>query len=144
MSKTIAIRVCSLLFVTFIPICSAIHGTASAATILASGQLLTPGDPAIPPGQPGHDDSRENFVYSIDTRTGIATPISPSTTGLPSALAINSEQRLLGFRSGQLNEVEPSTGSRTDIGSDNGLSSTAFEILPGNRGFILPFDNAFA
>ena len=116
---------------------------ASAATIFASGQLLIPGDPAIPPGQPGHDDSRENYVYAINTVNGEATAVSPVTTGLPGALAGTRDQRLLGFAAGQLREIDPSTATQTDIGSDNGLTATGLEILPDDRGFIVPFDGNF-
>ncbi len=117
--------------------------TSSAGTIYASGQLLVPGDPNIPPGEPGHDDSRENYVYAIDTQTGVASPISPVTTGLPAALAGTIDQRLLGFSSGQLVQVDPATGDQTTIGANNGLNATGFEILPDGRGFILPFDGNF-
>lgn len=64
-----------------------------AATIYASGQRFIP---AVP-GE--HDDIRENFIYEINTQTGVAIPISPETSGLPSALAGTSDQRLLGFQS---------------------------------------------
>ncbi len=112
----------------------------SAATIYASGQLLIPGDPSIPVGQPGHDDSRQNFVYAIETSTGIATPVSPATTGLPAALAGFGPSSLLGFSGGQLSQIEPTTGVRTLIGANNGRSSTGFDITSDGRGFILPFD----
>ncbi|MCA9188329.1 MAG: PEP-CTERM sorting domain-containing protein [Pirellulaceae bacterium] len=117
--------------------------TVAAATIFASGQLLIPGDPGIPPGQPGHDDSRENYVYAINTLTGTATPVSPVTTGLPAALAGTADQRLLGFSGGQLRVIEPTTAVQTNIGASNGLNSTGFEILPDGRGFLLPFDANF-
>ncbi len=116
---------------------------ADAATIYASGQLLVPGDPSIPPGQPGHDDSRQNFVYAIDTSTGVATPVSPVTTGLPSALAGTSGGRLIGFAGGELREIEPTTATQTPIGANNGLNSTGFEVLPDGRGFLVPFDANF-
>lgn len=114
-----------------------------AATIYASGQLLTPGDPGIPVGEPGHDDTRENFVYAIDTTSGVATAVSPETTGLPSGLGGLGSSTLLGFRNGQLSQVDPSTGVLNDIGSDNGLSATAFDVTQDGRGFILPFDANF-
>ncbi len=117
--------------------------TAVAATIYASGQLLTPGDPAIPAGQPGHDDTRENFVYAINTVTGEATPVSPVTSGLPSALAGTIDQRLLGFKSGQLSELDPTTAGLTPIGPDNGLNATGFEVLTDGRGFLTPFNDNF-
>ncbi len=116
----------------------------AAATIFASGQLLIPGDPDnIPPGQPGHDDTRENFVYAIDTTTGVATPVSPVTTGLPAALAGTIDGRLLGFSSGELREIDPATATQTPIGANNGLSGTGFEVLPDGRGFLVPFDGNF-
>ena len=114
-----------------------------AGTIYATGQLLIPGDPSIPPGQPGHDDTRENYVYHISTLTGLATPVSPVTTGLPAALAGTLDGRLLGFAGGQLSEVSPSTGVLTPIGASNGLTATGLEVLPDNRGFLTPFDANF-
>ncbi|MDJ0842639.1 MAG: PEP-CTERM sorting domain-containing protein [Crocosphaera sp.] len=111
-------------------------GQAQAATIYASGQRLIP---AVP-GE--HDDIRENFIYAIDSSTGIATPVSPETTGLPSALAGTLDQRLLGFASGgQLVEIDPLTANLTSIGSANGLTSTGFDILDDGRGFLIPFDS---
>ena len=111
--------------------------------IYASGQLLTPGDPGIPPGEPGHDDTRENFIYEINVLTGVATAVSPVTTGLPAALAGTPSGDLYGFSSGQLVEVDPFSGSRTDIGANNGLSSTAFDITGSGQGFLMPFDESF-
>ncbi|MEM8681114.1 MAG: hypothetical protein AAGF97_17345, partial [Planctomycetota bacterium] len=115
----------------------------AASTIYATGQLLIPGDANIPPGQPGHDDTRENYVYHISTLTGLATPVSPVTTGLPAALAGTIDQRLLGFANGQLSEVDPFTGGQTPIGASNGLTATGLEILPDDRGFLTPFDDNF-
>ena len=112
-------------------------------TIYATGQLLIPGDPTIPPGEPGHDDTRENYVYAIDPMTGVATPVSPATTGLPSALACEGPSRILGFRSGQLVEIEPTTGAQTQIGENNELKSTGFDVTDDGRGFLLPFDVDF-
>ncbi len=110
---------------------------AQAATIYASGQRLIP---AVP-GE--HDDLRENFIYAIDSSTGIATPVSPETRGLPSALAGTVDQRLLGFASGgQLVEIDPLTANLTPIGSANGLTSTGFDILDDQRGFLIPFDSS--
>ncbi len=120
-----------------------LSGPATAASIYASGQLLIPGDPSIPPGEPGHDDTRQNFVYEIDTVTGDATPVSPVTTGLPAALAGTLDQRLLGFSGGQLNEINPTTATQTPIGGNNGLTATGFEVLPDDRGFLTPFDGSF-
>lgn len=109
---------------------------AQAGIIYASGQSFIPAIPGV------HDDIRENFIYAIDSQTGIATPVSPATTDLPSALAGTADQRLLGFASGgQLVEINPFTANLTPIGSPNGLSSTGFDILNDNRGFLIPFDS---
>ncbi|MEM7756201.1 MAG: PEP-CTERM sorting domain-containing protein [Planctomycetota bacterium] len=122
-------------------------GAASVAVaqpvIYASGQLLTPGDPGIPPGQPGQDDTRENFVYEIDVTTGVATAVSPMTSGSPAALAGTASGDLFGFSNGQLVDVNPFTASQTNIGDNNGLSSTAFDITADGRGFVLPFNANF-
>jgi hypothetical protein len=50
-------------------------GAAEAAIFSASGQRLTPAVPGV------HDDIRENFIYAIDSNTGIATPSSPPDGG---------------------------------------------------------------
>lgn len=50
--------------------------SAHAGVIYASGQRLTQ-------ALPGHNDIRENFIYAIDPLTGVATPVSPQTSGLP-------------------------------------------------------------
>ncbi len=107
---------------------------ASAATIYATGQLLTP-------GPPGHGDLRENFLYSIDSSTGIATPISPTTTGLPPALGGTPDGRLLGFSSGQLVEVDLSTGTSTPVGGPSGVSATGFDVLDDGRAFVVTFSD---
>lgn len=117
----------------FVPFVSA---ATAQPVIYASGQLLVP-------GQPGHDDTRENYIYEIDVATGVATAVSPVTSGLPAALAGTADGRLLGFSSGQLLDVDPLTGTTTAIGSNNGLSATAFDITAGGRGFILPFNTDF-
>ncbi|MEM8779732.1 MAG: PEP-CTERM sorting domain-containing protein [Cyanobacteria bacterium P01_G01_bin.49] len=111
---------------------------AQAATIFASGQRLIPALPGV------HDDLRENFIYVIDSSTGIATSVSPETTGLPPALAGTVDQKLLGFASGgQLVEIDSLTANLTPIGSANGLTSTGFDILDDQRGFLIPFDSNF-
>ncbi len=113
-------------------------GQAQAATIYASGQRLIPAVPGV------HDDLRENFIYALDSSTGIATPVSPETTGLPSALAGTVDRGVLGFGSGgQLVEIDPLTANLTSIGSANGLTSTGFDILEDQRGFLIPFDSNF-
>jgi len=121
---------------------TALSGPATATTIFASGQNLIPGDPGIPAGQPGHDDSRENYVYAINTQTGVATPVSPVTSGLPAAFGGTTGQDLIGFKNGDLVRLDPTTASQSTIGS-NGLSSTSFEILPDGRAFTVPFNDDF-
>ncbi|MEL7237811.1 MAG: PEP-CTERM sorting domain-containing protein [Planctomycetota bacterium] len=113
----------------------------SASPIFATGQLLTPGDPDIPPGQPGHDDTRENFLYEIDPLTGDATPISPATTGLPAALGGTPDGRLLGFTGGQLVQVDVPSSSQTPIGSPTGLSGFGFDVLGDGRAFTFNLDD---
>ncbi|MFM7279056.1 MAG: PEP-CTERM sorting domain-containing protein [Microcystis aeruginosa] len=125
--KNVAIWAFGTVISLFVPISSA-----QAGIIYASGQRLTPAIPGV------HDDIRENFIYAIDSQTGIATPVSPATTGLPAALAGTRDGRLLGFASGQLVQIDPTTANRTPLGSPNGLSSTGFDILSDNRGFIIP------
>lgn len=110
---------------------------AAQPVIYASGQLLVP-------GEPGHDDSRENYVYEIDVLTGVATPVSPVTSGLPAAMAGTSDGRLFGFASGQLSQIDPFTASQLTIGGNNGISSTAFDITATNQGYILPIDSMFS
>lgn len=104
--------------------------------IYASGQLLVS-------GAPGHDDTRENYIYEIDVTTGVATAVSPMTTGLPAAMAGTASGDLYGFSSGQLVQVDPYSASVTNVGSNNGLSSTAFDITASGQGFLLPFNDSF-
>lgn len=112
--------------------------------IHATGQLFIPGDPDLPPGDPGHYDTYENSIYEIDVLTGVATAVSPATTDeLPSGLAGTPAGELFGFTSGQLVRLDPVSGARTKIGSNNGLESTAFDITTSNTGFMLPFDDDF-
>jgi hypothetical protein len=107
---------------------------ASAGTLFASGQLLIPGDPAIPPGQPGHDDSRENYVFEIDTETGLATPISPVTSGLPAGLGATADT-LYGWSGNTLQIVDPMTGTTTAAGSATAFGATAFDVTSDGVGF---------
>ena len=107
---------------------------ASAVPLYASGQLLLPGDPDIPAGQPGHDDSRENYVFEIDSETGIATPISPVTTGLPSGLGAT-QDTLYGWSGNLLKTVDPTTGAVFTAGSATPFSATAFDVSADGVGF---------
>lgn len=110
---------------------SALHAQ---PVIFATGEFLTP-------GAPGEEDILEDFVFEIDLLTGVATPISPATESLPTGLAGTPTGELFGFGDGQLSELNPTTGTQTNIGANNGLDSTAFDITASGQGFILPFDN---
>ena len=110
--------------------------TGHAATIFASGQRLTEAVPGV------HDDIRENFVYSIDTETGVATVVSPETTGLPSAMGMTSDGTLWGFKSGSLGTVDLGTGGFTTLASD-GPNGTAFEIAADGTPYSAPFNADF-
>ncbi|QDT68489.1 hypothetical protein MalM25_14120 [Planctomycetes bacterium MalM25] len=107
----------------------------NAATLYASGQLLVPGDPQIPPGQPGHDDSRENYLFEIDSTTGDATPISPVTTGLPGALGGTADGTLWGWASNGLQVVDPSTGTTTPSGPVTEFFATGFDVTASGVGY---------
>jgi hypothetical protein len=111
--------------------------SASAVPLFASGQLLIPGDPDIPPGQPGHDDSRENYVFEIDSETGVATPISPVTTGLPAGLGATADTLYgwSGFPGGALQVVDPTTGTTTPVGPTTSFGATAFDVTADGVGF---------
>ena len=92
--------------------------SAEAAIFYATGQRLTPAVPDV------HDDIRENFLFAVDSTTGIATPISPETSGLPSALAGTSDQQLLGYQfSGQLVEIDLDSATQTPIAEPTDLSA---------------------
>ncbi|MEM8945328.1 MAG: PEP-CTERM sorting domain-containing protein [Planctomycetota bacterium] len=106
-----------------------------AATIYASGQLLIPGDPAIPAGQPGHDDSRENYVFAIDSTTGDATPVSPVTSGLPGALGATVDGTLWGWSSNTLQIIDPNTGTTTPAGPMTAFSATGFDVTTDGVGY---------
>ncbi len=107
---------------------------ASAVPLYASGQLLIPGDPDIPFGQPGHDDSRENYVFEIDSETGVATPISPVTTGLPAGLGAT-EDTLYGWSGNELKTVDPVSGVTSSAGPATAFSATGFDVTADGVGF---------
>lgn len=109
--------------------------SADAATLFASGQLLIPGDPAIPPGQPGHDDSRENYIFEIDSATGDATPVSPVTTGLPGALGATAGGTLWGWANSGLQVVDPSTGTTSPAGPTTDFFATGFDVTADGVGY---------
>ena len=112
--------------------------SAEAAIFYATGQRLTPAVPGV------HDDIRENFLFAVDSTTGIATPVSPETSGLPSALAGTADQRLFGYQfSGQLVEIDLDSATQTFISEPTDLAATSFDILEDGRGFIAPFDESF-
>jgi len=112
--------------------------SAEAAIFYATGQRLTQGIPGV------KDDIRENFLFEVDSTTGIATPVSPETSGLPSALAGTSDQRLLGYQfSGQLVEVDKASAIQSPMGEPNGVNATSFDILENGQGFVVPFDESF-
>jgi hypothetical protein len=98
----------------------------SAATIIATGQ--NNGDPTHTSG---------NYYYSIDTSTGIATPISPQLTGSsPAGLSAVGTQ-LVGFKDSQHGVVNPVAGTFSPVGASNGLSITGYEVL-GGSGYGVP------
>lgn len=109
--------------------------TASAATIFASGQLLIPGDPGLPPGQPGHDDSRENYIFEIDSVTGNATPVSPVTSGLPAALGATADGTLWGWAGSRLQVVDANAGTTTPSGPVTAFSATGFDVTSAGIGY---------
>ncbi|MEM1370241.1 MAG: PEP-CTERM sorting domain-containing protein [Cyanobacteria bacterium P01_H01_bin.15] len=112
--------------------------SAEAAIFFATGQRLTQGVPGV------NDDIRENFLFAVDSMTGIATPVSPETSGLPSALAGTASQELLGYQfGGQLVEIILDSATQTPIGEATDLTSTSFDILENGKGFIVPFDESF-
>ncbi|MBE7382263.1 MAG: PEP-CTERM sorting domain-containing protein [Leptolyngbya sp. SIO1E4] len=112
--------------------------SAEAAIFYATGQRLTPAVPDV------HDDIRENFLFAVDSTTGIATPVSPETSGLPAALAGTPDQQLLGYQfSGQLVEIDRDSATQTPIAEPTDLGATSFDILENGRGFVVPFDESF-
>lgn len=103
-------------------------GPASAAVIIASGQ--NNGDPTHASG---------NYYYSIDSVTGVATPISPLLSGgAPSGLAGTPDGRLLGFQGGRIGEINPFAGTFTPVGSNNGLQITGIDVIHDGRAFGVP------
>ncbi|MGD1950523.1 MAG: PEP-CTERM sorting domain-containing protein [Leptolyngbyaceae cyanobacterium] len=108
------------------------------AIFYATGQRLTQAVPGV------HDDIRENFLFAVDSTTGIATPVSPETSGLPSALAGTADQQLLGYQfSGQLVEIDIDSATQTPIAEPTDLAATSFDILEDGRGFVVPFAESF-
>jgi hypothetical protein len=101
---------------------------ASAAIIIATGQNN---------GDPSHTSG--NYYYSIDTSTGVATPISPLLTGgSPAGLAGTPDGRLLGFSGGRVGEVNPVAGTFTPNGVNNGLTITGIDVIHDGRAFGVP------
>lgn len=88
-------------------------------------------------GDPSHQSG--NFYYSINTATGVATPISPPLTGgSPAGLAGTPDGRLLGFSGGRVGEVNPFAGTFTPTGVNGGLTITGFDVIHDGRGFGVP------
>ncbi|MFI4861294.1 MAG: PEP-CTERM sorting domain-containing protein [Phycisphaerales bacterium JB063] len=112
----------------------ALAQSADAVPLYASGQLLIPGDPGIPFGEPGHDDSRENYVFEIDSVTGVATPISPVTSGLPAGLG-GFGGTLYGWSGNTLQIVDPITGITTAAGTATAYSATGFDVSASGVGY---------
>ena len=108
---------------------------ADAATLYASGQLLIPGDPDIPFGEPGHDDSRESYIFEIDAATGDATPVSPVTTGLPGALGATVDGTLWGWADSGLQIVDPFAGTTTPAGPSTAFPATGFDVTSDGVGY---------
>lgn len=97
-----------------------------AAIIFASGRNL--GDNSYAKGA---------YYYSIDTATGVATPISPplSSNGVNGLSASGSQ--LVGFQNGTHGVVNPYTGAFTPSGTTNGLNLTGYEVM-GGYGYGVP------
>ncbi len=105
-------------------------GTAPAQVLYATG--ANNGDPTHSTG---------NYIYAIDPWTGKATPVSPViNTSPPAGLAGARDGRLLGFRNGQLVQVDPSSGTWINLGAPSGVTATGFDILADGRGFLTPFN----
>lgn len=101
-------------------ICLAAVLPAGAATIYASGRNTVATN--YPVG---------NYYYSIDTNTGIATPISPAlSTAAPTGLGAVGSQ-LVGFKDGTHGTVNPFTGTFTPVGTNNGLTLSGYEVFNG-------------
>jgi|GEM_PF-2889330 len=99
---------------------------ADAASIIATGQNN---------GDPSHTSG--NYYFSIDTNTGVATPISPLLSGSsPAGLATVGTQ-LVGFKDSQHGTIDPVAGVFTPVGLSNGLSITGYEVL-GSHGYGVP------
>lgn len=100
--------------------------TTDAATIFAAGRNLS--NPNYATGA---------YYYSIDTDTGVATPISPrlSTNG-PNGIAVNGSQ-LVGFSGNTHGTIDPTTGTFTPIGSSSGFNFNGYDVL-GGYGYGVP------
>ena len=99
---------------------------ADAAIIIASGRNLS--NPDYAPGA---------YYYSIDTDTGIATPISPLLPANGANGLSASGSQLVGFHNGAHGIGDPVTGSFTPIGTGNGLTLPGYEVL-GGAGYGVP------
>ncbi len=109
---------------------------AQAATIYATGQLLV----EDPDGT--HNDSRQNYVYAVDTQTGIATPVSPQLTGTPAGLAGGTGGVLYGFQGGSFGVLEPSTGNFSPIGAPSDVFATGLDLIAAATPVAFNLDDA--
>jgi hypothetical protein len=103
-------------------------GTASAATIFATGQNN---------GDPSHSSGL--FYYAIDTVTGKATPLASITGGNSAGLAGTPDGRLLGFRNNRVIEINPFTGATIDVSPViPGFSTTSLDVTRDGSIYATP------
>lgn len=92
---------------------------ADGAVIYATGQNN---------GDPSH--STGLHYYSIDTVTGLATPLAPIAGGNSAGLGGSPDGRLLGFRNNRVVEIDPFTGTVNQVGNViSGFSTTSLDVL---------------
>lgn len=94
--------ICSMLLVVVFFIAMASH--LPAGIIIATGQNN---------GDPSHTSG--NYYYSINTNTGIATPLSPLLSGSSSAGLATVGSQLVGFQNSRHGTIDPIAGVFTSL-----------------------------
>ncbi len=105
-------------------------GAGLLAASAASAQPLIVACAAPAPGQ--------NFFYTIDPATGVATQQAPTPgNAIFSALAASADGRYFAWQNGALWEINTTTWEATQLTTANGPSATCFDII-GSTGYVIP------
>ena len=113
------------------------------ALLLAIGAGLVAGFGAVAQAQPiivacGAPSPGQNFFYTIDPTTGVATQQAPTPgNAIFAALAASADGRYFAWQSGALFEINTTTWEATQLTIANGPTATGFDII-GSTGYVIP------